>query len=274
MLPTDATPFDVPLAVVDLETTGLNAATGDRVCELAVLRAEPDGRQTMLHALVDPCRPISPGASAVNGIRDSDVEGRPRFEELADAVIEALGGAALVAHNMPFDLSFLRAELVGCGRAAPANPLIDTLTLARTHFSFASNRLESVARYLGVPVERAHRADADARTTLSILRRMRDPLESRGVRSLADYVRASGTLAHGRDRNRYRAPVPEPIEAALTGGGHVEIRYRAGSRGSGWRPVQPVRIQGGYLIAICLIRREERMFKLDRIAEVRTHGGT
>ena len=59
--------------VVDVETTGLSAAFGDRICEVGILRALDDRILDTYQTLVNPQRPISPGASRVNGLRDEDV---------------------------------------------------------------------------------------------------------------------------------------------------------------------------------------------------------
>lgn len=269
MIPHDATLDAVPLAVLDVETTGLSAHGGDRVCEIAIVRVEPDGSERLVHSLVDPERPISPGASAVNGLTDAILAGAPRFAAIADAVAGALHGAALVAHNVPFDRSFLDAEMRRIGGPPASNPAIDTLALARAHFDFPSNALGVVARCLRVvpPGGRAHRAEADARTTLGVLRSMRPQLEAGGLRTLADYVRASAGRLPAR--GRYTVPVPPQIEAALAAGEPVEIAYRGAARSLSRRIVRPLRLQGGYLIAFCELRRDERTFRLDRIESIR-----
>ncbi len=271
MISHDATLDSVPLAVVDVETTGLSAVGGDRICEIAILRVDPGGGETLFHSLVDPCRLIPAGASAVNGITDADVAGAPRFSALADDIIAALSGAALVAHNVPFDRGFLDAEMRRLDGPDAVNPAIDTLALARTHFKFPSNKLGTVAMMLRVQVERAHRAESDVRTTLGVLRQMRPQLEARGVRTLADYVRASAGMPFSRDR--FMPEVPPAIQSALASGVAVEISYRSAGRMASRRIVRPLRLQGGYLVAFCELRRDERTFRLDRIEGVRAVGG-
>ena len=69
---------NVPLAFVDVETTGLSPRYGDRVCEIAVLRMVGDEAADAMQQLVDPQRPISSGAQAVNGITPDMLHGAPR----------------------------------------------------------------------------------------------------------------------------------------------------------------------------------------------------
>ena len=272
MIPSDTTIDAIPLAVIDVETTGLSATGGDRICEIAVLRADPDGTETLVHSLVNPERLVSPGAAAVNGLSDAELAQAPLFADIADAVVDALRGAAFVAHNVPFDRGFLDSELRRIDAPPAVGPAVDTLALARTHFRFPSNKLGMVARMLRVPVERAHRADSDVRTTLGVLRGMRPHLESQGVRTLADYVRAS--VGAQSQRGRFSPEAPPAIQAALISGDQVEINYRTASRMASRRIVRPLRLQGNYLIAFCELRRDERTFRLDRIEGARLLRGS
>src|SRR5919201_2708607 len=137
-------------AVVDVETTGLSARTGDRICEVAVVLARGGQIVDQVQTLVNPQKPISRAAAAVNGISDHMVRNSPTFHQVAPALLEALDGAVLVAHNASFDLSFISAELRAAGFNPPANPVVDTLALARRCYTFSSNKLGDVARELGI----------------------------------------------------------------------------------------------------------------------------
>ena len=84
---------DLPLqehtfAVVDVETTGLSTRTGDRICEVAVVLARGGQIVDQLQTLVNPQKPISRGAAAVNGITDGMVRNSPAFHEVAPALLE------------------------------------------------------------------------------------------------------------------------------------------------------------------------------------------
>src|SRR5262245_47812909 len=70
---------DLPLAVVDTETTGRDPARGDRVIEIAVVHFDQGKVAARHELLVDPGIPIPAEASAVHGISDADVKGKPRW---------------------------------------------------------------------------------------------------------------------------------------------------------------------------------------------------
>ena len=56
-----------PLAVFDIESTGVNAEH-DRIVEIAVLKIFPDGTSRSNVRRVNPEMPIPPSATAVHGI--------------------------------------------------------------------------------------------------------------------------------------------------------------------------------------------------------------
>ncbi|MCB0216635.1 MAG: WYL domain-containing protein [Chloroflexi bacterium] len=257
---TDRPIAEVPLAVVDVETTGLSPERGDRVIEVAVLRAEPGVDPRLFGSLVDPGRPIDPSASAVNGIRASDLVGKPRFVELIDGLSQQLEGAVLVAHNAAFDLSFLKAEFALVGRRFPDLPIVDTLLLARERFRFPSNRLVSVASALGVKPSGAHRAAADVLTTHGILLRMIDALAERGVRTVGELQVAQGVGPGG-----FAPTLTEPLATAVREHRAITIVYRSSGRPAMRRVVEPIGTRGPYLIAYCRLRKAERTFRIDRI---------
>ncbi|HEY1011361.1 MAG TPA: 3'-5' exonuclease, partial [Herpetosiphonaceae bacterium] len=123
----------VPFVLIDLESTGLDAQAGHRICEIAALRLE--GRQVTgeIDQLVNPGRSIDPDAFAVNGITGEMVAGAPGFQQVVPRLLPVLDGAVLVAHNAYFDVAFLTTELQALGLPPLANPVIDTLALARRY---------------------------------------------------------------------------------------------------------------------------------------------
>jgi DNA polymerase III subunit epsilon len=157
-----------PFVAVDVETTGLSPATGHRVCEVALLRFLGGVVTDSFVSLVNPLRPVSPGACAVNGITDAMVAGAPRFTELFPDIRSFLDGDPLVFHNAPFDLAFLRTEARLSGGKWPGNPTLDTLRLARRTGLFRRHSLSSLCRELGIS-DHFHRAAADAYATGRLL---------------------------------------------------------------------------------------------------------
>ena len=93
------------LAVIDVETTGLNCYRHDRVVEVATVLLSPQsGIQAELTTLVNPERDVGP--TRIHGLSASDLINAPRFPDIADHLVEMLRSAsALVGHNV---LSFFR----------------------------------------------------------------------------------------------------------------------------------------------------------------------
>ena len=91
------------------------------MCEFAFLRFLRGSVIDSYVSLVNPFRPIDPGASAVNGITDEMVACAPSFADLFPRILMFLGDDPLVFHNAPFDLSFLRTEARIAGGAWPGN---------------------------------------------------------------------------------------------------------------------------------------------------------
>jgi len=152
---------DGPYIAIDVETTGIEPADGHRICEVALIKFLRGDVIDSLVSLVNPLRPISPGASAINGITDPMVAGAPLFVDLFPGILAFVGDDVLVFHNAPFDLAFLRAEARLAGGEWPGNPVVDTLRLARRTGRFRSHSLSSICRELGIGAG-FHRAEADA----------------------------------------------------------------------------------------------------------------
>lgn len=256
---------DQTLVVVDVETTGLSAAYGDRVCEVGILRAQGDEILDTFQTLVNPERPISPGASRVNGLSNEDVRLAPRFAEIAGQVLERVNGALLVCHNAPFDLSFLDAEFSRLRQPWQPAGVIDTLAIAREYFSFRSNSLPAVAARLGIATPQAHRALGDALTTWQVFRALQDQLAARDRHAGQEFVSHYRPAAFDVDQ----VILPPEIQEALAGNRPLVITYMDAKGAETTRMVTPIQVYAVhgevYLVAFCHLRQAERNFRLDRI---------
>ena len=253
------------LAAFDVETTGLSAFFGDRICEVGIVRLRGDEILDTYQTLVNPGRPISPGAARVNGLSDEQVRQAPPFSEIAAPVLAMLDGALLVCHNAPFDLSFLEAELSRLGQPCQPLGVIDTLDIARRYFHFASNSLSAIASRLELETPQAHRALGDALTTLQVFRHFYRQLVGRGIVQPADLV---GTYRPALRRND-DITLPPSLQEALSANQDLEITYVDGKGQATTRQITPLRVQAAndyvYLVAFCHLRQAERSFRLDRI---------
>lgn len=158
--------------IFDTETTGLSPEQGDRIIEMAALKIV-DGNITdeKFEALINPEVPISLGASAVNGITDEMVQGKPKMKEILPKFLQFVGDSALVAHNAPFDKKFLQAEINKAGINLPIPKFVCTLNLSRKIFPHQrSHNLDKVAARLGIGIkeEHRHRALGDVEITAQV----------------------------------------------------------------------------------------------------------
>ena len=156
--------------IFDVETTGLSPRTGDRIVEIAALKIKNLKLVEEFYSFVDPEREISFGAFQVNGITQDMLIGAPKSREILPRFLEFMGDAALVGHNISFDLGFLCHELSLIGmRLKDKTIIIDTLKMAR-------NLLPHLGRYplwliadsLGVHMDQEHRAMADVHLTFKV----------------------------------------------------------------------------------------------------------
>jgi DNA polymerase-3 subunit epsilon len=156
--------FPPGFAVIDVETTGLRWK-GDRVIEVAVVRLDASGNVlSEFSTLVDPER--NPGATHIHGLSAEDLEGAPRFAQVLGELIRHLDGAVIVGHNVMFDISFLREELLRTGMTVPMFPFLCTRDLTQVVFpKLGEYRLAACCRAFKIIQGTEHQALEDARAT-------------------------------------------------------------------------------------------------------------
>jgi DNA polymerase-3 subunit epsilon len=155
--------------VVDTETNGL----GGDACELTEVGAVLVGGGE-LHdrwsSLVRTSSPLRRGIQRFTGITQAMVDSAPPLEEVMPQLRELLQGRVMVAHNAPFDRRVLRQGFDRIGLQWPEPPVLCTAALARAVLPLQSaRRLGALADALGIEVELAHRALADAETCARVL---------------------------------------------------------------------------------------------------------
>jgi len=260
-----------PLVFVDVETTGLDPSRGDRICEIALIRREPSGSTYEWSQLVDPQRPISRGAYAVNRISASLLKGAPTFDSIISEVNDVIDGAVWVAHNAPFDLGFVRSEYRKARRTLVDRPVVDTVHLARRHFRFPSNRLGELARQFGIAAPDAHRALGDCRTTLAVFECIINSAYKDKSPQISDLVLHADRL---KPSGNPWTMLPPSLEHMLAESRDIEIVYVTAAGSRSVRRVTVVDVvqksRDLYLVTHCHVRREERTFRLDRIVDWKT----
>lgn len=173
---------DLDFAVVDVETTGTSPGDGARMTEIAVMQVSSGDLVGEFSTLLNPRRPIPPWISRLTGITAEMVEDAPDFEEVAPRVRSMLEGRIFVAHNVGFDWRFVTEEMRRASSLLPVGPRLCTLRLARRALPGLDRRgLDALAEHYDVQVEDRHRAAGDARATVTILNRLLEEADRKGV---------------------------------------------------------------------------------------------
>jgi DNA polymerase-3 subunit epsilon len=198
---------DCAFAVVDVETTGVRVAFGDRITEIAVAVVHGGRREIVFDSLVNPERPIPRTVCALTNITDEMVRHAPRFAELAERVLAALAGRVFVAHNARFDWNFLSAELRRSRDLTLDGTRLCTVRLARRLVKgVRSCGLDNLCRFFGFHNWARHRAGGDALVTAELLCRLLTLAREEGARTLQDLAQIETRRARTRRRRRLAMP--------------------------------------------------------------------
>lgn len=155
---------------IDLETTGLNPKT-DRIIEIGAVKIE-NGEQTgTFETFVNPGRQLEERIVDLTGIRDEDLAGAPRIEEVLPELLAFMEEHVLLGHSVLFDYSFLKKAAVN-QKLTFERKGVDTLKIARKYLpKLESRSLDFLCGHYGIP-HRAHRALEDARATVALYRKL------------------------------------------------------------------------------------------------------
>jgi len=267
---------DIPLAFIDVETTGVSSDLGDRVIEMGIVRYERGQRVADYSQLINPKRRIGAGVTVLTGISDGMVASAPTFGDQLPAMLPLLHGAAILGHNVRFDLSFLLREFRRAGmdmvEVLQRAPVMDTVRIARRRFGRGGNGLQRLARRLGIQPTAAHRALADAETTAWVFEKLIEPVGSFGL-CLCDAYREQGGPMGLLPASPRESLLPLELEEALEQRKAVMMEYLDGSGNRTQRAIEPIQIRRRsgelVLIAHCQLRNDRRTFKLERIVQLK-----
>ena len=188
--------------VFDLETTGTRPGSS-RIVELGAVRLQGMFEAARMERLVDPGVALPPAITALTGITQRDICGRPRVARVLDEFLRFAAGAVLVAHNARFDVGFVDAELGRLRGGRLAAPVVDTVALARRLVGdrLGSLNLGTLAERFDTEVRPCHRALPDALATAEVLVRLLGLAQERGAATVGDVI---GLCAPERRRVRTR----------------------------------------------------------------------
>jgi len=158
-----------PLAFFDLETTGVNVAS-DRIVEISILKAMPDGTEEIKTMRINPGMSIPLESSLIHGIYNEDVSLEPSFKQAGEELARFLDDCDLAGYNSnKFDIPVLMEEFLRAG--------ID-FDIDNRHFVDVQNIFHQMEQrtlraayqfYCGKVIENAHSAEADIKATYEVL---------------------------------------------------------------------------------------------------------
>jgi len=180
--------------VVDLETTGLRPGSA-QICEIGAVRVRCLELEAEFETLVDPGMPLGPVVAALTGLSNRQLHGAPRPGVAVHRFLAFAGDAVLVAHNARFDLAFLDRETLRLTGSRLANPVVDTVALARRLLAGRVPRasLAQLSWFLGTSVQPCHRALPDAQATAEVLLALIGLAQERGAETVADLASLAAT---------------------------------------------------------------------------------
>ncbi len=270
---------DVPVVVIDTETTGLSHDS--YIVEVGAVKLLGDRLIDTFSTLIRPPIPIPRKVTKIHGINDYMVKDAPIFPFVIDKLFEFIKGSILVAHNAPFDIKVLTVNIKRAGKKLPSNPVLDTCRISKSLFpNLRSHSLKYLASYWGSPFKELHRALADAKHTayvfLSILRKCGFTTEE----SVGKLFELFGPPIYFADfEHIYSHPKFEETDIikflirCIESGKKVEIIYFAENKLDLKRRVIPLNLFNKqdtiYLKAYCLMDGREKSFRIDKIKRVR-----
>ena len=148
--------------ILDTETTGLNASSGDRIVEIGcieLLNQVPTGN--FFHTYVNPERDMPEEAFAIHGLSTEFLLDKPKFKNIVDEFLEFIADAPLVIHNAEFDLRFIDSELLLLEKEPiERSRSVDTVKIARRRYPGAQVSLDALCRRFEIDLSRREKHGA------------------------------------------------------------------------------------------------------------------
>lgn len=199
---------DATFVVLDLETTG-GSPDSSEITEIGAVKVRGGEVVGEFQTLVNPGVEIPPFITVLTGITDAMVIEAPRIAEVLPSFFEFAGSPEntfLVAHNAPFDISFMRHATLREKRPWPRYRVLDTAKLARrvlTRDEVPNNKLATLAPYFGAEITPNHRALDDAKATVDVLHGLIGRLGSFAVTTVEDLIEFSNRLTPAQQAKRH-----------------------------------------------------------------------
>ena len=166
---------ETTFAVLDLETSGGSPRLGAGITEIGVVKVKGGEVLGTFQSFVDPGHALPYFITELTGITDQMLISAPFIDEILPSLFEFLGSSeetVVVAHNSPFDLSFLKAASIAHEMPWPEYVTVDTARLARAVLErdeVINCKLSTLSQFFGATTSPNHRALDDALATVDVL---------------------------------------------------------------------------------------------------------
>ncbi len=200
---------ETTFAVLDLETSGGSPRLGAGITEIGVVKVRGGKILGTFQSFVDPGHALPYFITELTGITDAMLVSAPFIDEILPTLFEFLGSAdetVVVAHNSPFDLSFLKAASLAHEMAWPEYQTVDTARLARAVLDrdeVINCKLSTLAQFFGAETSPTHRALDDAMATVDVLHGLIERLTGFNIYNFEDMRNFPST------KKRVKRPVSE-----------------------------------------------------------------
>ncbi len=175
--------------VFDVETTGLNATSGDSIIEVGAVKLLNGEIIDTFQELINPGVDVPDIITKITGITNDMVKGKDNEGNVISRFKGWMGNCPLVAHNAKFDMSFLESAYKKYNLGEITNTVVDTLELSRTLDSnYSRHGLAYVVKRYDVPFDEGsrHRGDYDAKATALVFAKMIQKLVNRNIEKISD----------------------------------------------------------------------------------------
>jgi DNA polymerase-3 subunit epsilon len=218
---------EVTFCVIDLETTGGNR-NDDMITEIGAIKVRGGECLGTFQTLVNPGRAIPPQITVLTGLSDVLVSGAPRIEAVLGTLVDFVGDAVIVGHNVGFDVGFLRAACRRAERTPLTGTVVDTVALARrlVRDEVPDCKLSTLASRFRLDHRPSHRALDDALATADLLHLLIERAAGLGVVGLDDLVLLSKLAGHPQSAKlKMTADLPRSPGVYMFRGQRDEILY-------------------------------------------------
>ena len=201
--------------VLDLETSGASPKTGSAITEIGAVKVCGGHVLGTFKTFVNPGTPLPPFITELTGITDAMLIDAPTIESVLPPLFEFLGSdksTVFVAHNAPFDLSFLKASAALHGYTWPNFRVIDTVKAARfvlTKDDVANYQLGTLAVYFRTEIAPNHRALDDALATVDVLHGIIERMGTFGITTINQMLNAGAKKVRPKIASKQSTSVEE-----------------------------------------------------------------